>query len=146
MAWAAVNTLHCSHTCGKRGRSLAGGPELWPSPPLALPPGTEPLSADSLRPKEPECKMAWFDLVGFAFLLLPFLSGIGSRASRSSHSDIRASPSPTLPLSSFQTPLHWALAANRPASQPAFGAHRLQSCVLRLCVAFSQGWMNDFFF
>lgn len=39
-----------------------------------------------------------------------------------------------------------AWAANFPASQPTFGAHRLQSHGLRLPVASSPGWMNDFFF
>lgn len=37
-----------------------------------------------------------------------------------------------------------ALAANLPASQPTRGAHRLQSSVLGLPVASSQGWKNIF--
>ena len=115
---------------------------------------TSPASSSSSRPisacrsfpklKELEYWFGWLCLFFFFFLLqiLFWVCSLSIPSFPASYSSLSLPPTPRLSelVSDAASPA--ALAANLPASQPAFGAHRLQSCVLRLPVASSQGWIK----
>lgn len=151
-ARAAVRILHFTYA-GRTAQSLVGAPPqlvmgcagAGPSPRLPLPPAAAGPSQHAVLSQN---WRNWnIDLVGFAFFffllqILFWVCSLSIPSFPSSYSSLSLPPTPRLSelVSDAASPA--ALAANLPASQPAFGAHRLQSCVLRLPVASSQGWIK----
>lgn len=146
-------------SCTTRGRNSPKPRWISHSSRLAQPP-LEPLHQQQGPSQHPVLSQDWRNwnikllalislAFAFFFFLLPFLFWICHFLSLPSHLQILPSPSLTYAVSPslFQMLLHWRLwlqTSQLHSQQLELTDHRLQSCVLRLPVASSQGWKNNF--